>query len=304
MAHWLVTGGAGFIGSHLVEALLARGDAVAILDDLSTGRPGNLPPGVDLLQGDLLDAGLLARGLRGARGVFHLAATVSVELCIRDPLAAHRVNLTGTLAVLDAARAAGHLPVVLASSAAVYGDGGDRPCAEDRLPAPISPYGADKLGAEHHAGAFHAVHGLPSASLRFFNVYGPRQDPRSPYAGVISRFAANLREGRPHTVYGDGLQTRDFVYVADVVRALLAAQDLLARAPQALVANVCTGRATSLLDLAAALDRLAGATTPVERQPPRRGDIRHSLGSPDRMQALLGLRAETSLDEGLARLLA
>ena len=303
MAHWLVTGGAGFIGSHLAEALLARGDRVVVLDDLSTGQVANLPPGAELLRGDLGDPALLARGLRGARGVFHLAAAVSVELTIRDPLAAHRVNLAGTLALLDAARREGNRPVVLASSAAVYGDGGDRACAEDLLPAPISPYGADKLGAEHHARAMHAVHGLPSASLRFFNVYGPRQDSRSPYAGVISRFARNLREGRPHTIHGDGLQTRDFVYVGDVVRALLAAQDLLARAPQALLSNVCTGQATSLLDLAAALDRLRGVITPIEHRPARPGDIRHSRGSPDRMHDLLGLRAATPLDEGLARLL-
>jgi UDP-glucose 4-epimerase len=298
MAHWLVTGGAGFIGSHLAEALLARGDRVVVLDDLSTGRAENLPSGAQLLQGDLLDPALLARGLRDARGVFHLAAVVSVELCIQEPLATHRVNLAGTLLLLDAARRAGNRPVVFASSAAVYGDAGDRPCAEDLLPAPISPYGADKLGAEHHARAMHAVHGLPSAALRFFNVYGPRQDPRSPYAGVISRFADNLRQGRPHTIYGDGLQTRDFVYVGDVVRALLAAQGLLARAPQAIVS---TGRATSLLDLAAALDRRVGATTPIAHRPARAGDIRHSQGSPDRMHDLLGLRAETPLDEGLAR---
>lgn len=304
MAHWLVTGGAGFIGGHLLEALLARGDRVVVLDDLSTGRPENLPPGADLVRGDILDAGLVARCLRGARGVFHLAATVSVERCVRDLLPAHRTNLQGALTVLDAARAAGHLPVVLASSAAVYGDQGDRPCSEDCLPAPISPYGADKLGAEHHARAFFAIHRLPSVALRFFNVYGPRQDPRSPYAGVISRFADNVAQGRPHALNGDGLQTRDFVYVGDVVRALLAAQDLLARAPQAHVANVCTGRSVSLLDLAAALDRLRGVATPLEHRPSRPGDIRHSLGSPERMASLLGCRAETPLDEGLARILA
>jgi UDP-glucose 4-epimerase len=303
MAHWLVTGGTGFIGSHLVEALLARGEEVVVLDDLSAGAAGNLPPAARLLQGDILDADLVAQALQGARGVFHLAATVSVERCVQDLLASHRVNLTGALVVLEAARAAGNLPVVLASSAAVYGDQGDRPCAEDSLPVPNSPYGADKLAAEHHARALHAIHGLPSAALRFFNVYGPRQDPRSPYAGVIARFAENIRQGRSHAVFGDGLQTRDFVHVTDVVRALLAARDLLVRAPQAVVTNVCTGRAASLLDLAAALDRLRGTTTPIEHRPTRAGDIRHSRGAPDRMQALLGLRAETSLDQGLATLI-
>ncbi|MBP1807073.1 NAD-dependent epimerase/dehydratase family protein [Rubellimicrobium aerolatum] len=304
MAHWLVTGGAGFVGGHLLRALRARGDTAAVIDDLSTGRADALPPGLHLLRGSILDPDLLARGMEGAAGVFHLAAVVSVEACTRDLLGASRVNLGGTLAVLDAARRAGNRPVVLASSAAVYGDAGESPCDEDMAPLPLSPYGADKLGAEHHARAQWGLHGLPTASLRFFNVYGPGQDARSPYAGVIARFLSNLREGRPHAINGDGLQTRDFVEVGDVAAALLAAQDVLARAPRALVANVCTGRSIPLLDLARGLDRIAGTVTPIQHGPARAGDIRHSRGSPARMEAVLGVAARTPIEEGLARLLA
>ncbi|WP_210530136.1 NAD-dependent epimerase/dehydratase family protein [Rubellimicrobium arenae] len=304
MTHWLVTGGAGFIGAHLVQALLARGDDVVILDDLSANRTGPLPE-ARLVTGSVLDASLVRDCLEGACGVFHLAANVSVEACLRDPLATHQVNQTGTLTVLEAARKAGNRPVVMTSSAAVYGDQGDRPCAEDMAPAPISPYGVDKLACEHHARALHGIHGLPSAALRLFNVYGPGQDPRSPYAGVVARFLDNRRAGRPHLIHGDGLQTRDFVEVGDVVAALLAAQDRLSRAPQAVVSNVCTGRSISLLDLAATLDDLnGGAPTPIEHGPARAGDIRHSRGSTERMEALLGLRAGTSISQGLARLLA
>lgn len=305
MAQWLVTGGAGFIGSHLVEALIMRGDRVVVLDNLSTGRPENLPRDAELIQGDILDADLVARSLAGAQGVYHLAATVSVQECVQNLIAAHQVNLTGTLIVLEAARHAGNRPVVFASSAAVYGDQGERACSEDLRPDPISPYGADKLACEHHARAFHRIHGLPSAALRFFNVYGPRQDPRSPYAGVISRFADNVRLGRPHTIYGDGGQTRDFVNVADVVKACLAAQELLARAPQTLVSNVCTGGSVSLLELVAAIDDLmGGAITPVEHEPARAGDIRHSLGDSQQMALSLRSRADVKLRDGLAQLLA
>ncbi len=304
MTHWLVTGGAGFIGAHLVKVLLARGDPVVVLDSLSTGRRGNLPSRARLVTGDILDADLVACCMAGARGVFHLAAVVSVQDCVQNLVAAHRVNLTGTLTVLEAARREGNRPVAFASSAAVYGDQGDRPCSEDLAPAPISPYGADKAACELHARALHGLHGLPSAALRFFNVYGPGQASGSPYAGVISRFLENRRHERPHRIFGDGRQTRDFVSVDDVVAALLAAQDLLAREPQALVANVCTGRSTSLLDLAAALDRHgAGPATPIEYAPARAGDIRYSRGAPERMERVLGLRATTPLEEGLAHLL-
>ncbi|TNC47000.1 NAD-dependent epimerase/dehydratase family protein [Rubellimicrobium rubrum] len=304
MTHWLVTGGAGFIGSHLVRRLVAQGDAVTVLDDLSTGFAENLSPAAGLVVGDILDAPLVERCMAGVQGVFHLAANVSVQDCVHNLLAAHRVNLTGTLTILEAARRSGNCPVVFASSAAVYGDQGDRPCSEDMAPAPISPYGADKAACEMHARALHGIHGLPTAALRFFNVYGPGQDSGSPYAGVISRFLDNLRQGCVHRVFGDGGQTRDFVCVDDVVAALIAAQDLLAREPQALVANVCTGRSISLLELAAALDRLgSGRATPIEHAPVRAGDIRHSRGAPDRMERDLGLRASIPLDRGLARLL-
>lgn len=303
MTHWLVTGGAGFIGSHLVEALLARGGRVKVLDNLSSGRSENLPQDVELVHGNILDATLVGQCMEGVSGVFHLAAVVSVQECVSNLVAAHRVNLTGTLIVLEEARRRGSVPVVFASSAAVYGDQGDQVCSEELIPAPISPYGADKLACEHHARAFQVIHGLPSAALRFFNVYGPRQEPSSPYAGVVSRFAHNLLHGRAHTVYGDGQQTRDFVYVEDVVAACISAQDRLAQDPRAILCNVCTGRPTNLLQLAAELDRLTSKITPIEHQPAHVGDIRRSLGACERMHATLGIHADTTISVGLERLL-
>lgn len=296
----LVTGGAGFIGSHLVERLLAGGVEVIVLDDLSTGRAANLPRGVRLESGDVLDGGLLDRLLAGVDRVFHLAARVSVQLCISDWVAAHRVNLGGSIAVFQAARRAGGVPVVYASSAAVYGNRAGA-CAETDLPQPISPYGADKLGCEHQARAMAEVHGLASVGLRFFNVYGPRQDAASPYAGVISKFCANRRADRPHVIFGDGGQSRDFVYVADVVEALLRAGD--APGPGARVFNICTGAGTTLLDLVAQLDRLAGrGAGAVQHAAARSGDIRESLGNPLAAREGLGFTAATGIAEGLAAL--
>lgn len=299
----LVTGGAGFIGSHLVERLLAEGHDVTVLDDLSSGRRANLPPGARLIPGDVLDVALLPQMLAGVERVFHLAARVSVQLCISDWLAAHRVNLGGTMAVLHAAQRAGNVPVVYASSAAVYGNRSGAACVEDDLPLPISPYGADKLGSEHQARAMAEVHGLASVGLRFFNVYGPRQDAASPYAGVISKFCANRRADRPHVIFGDGGQSRDFVYVADVVEALLRAGEAAAQGGGAQVFNICTGAGTALLELVAQLDRLAGrGASPVEHAAPRCGDIRESLGCPLAAREGLGFTARTGIAEGLRAL--
>ena len=296
----LVTGGAGFIGSHLVRRLLALGHQVTVLDDLSTGHAANLPADARLVRGDLLDPDLLHRLTQGAERVFHLAARVSVQLCISDWMAAHRVNLGGSIAVFQAAQRAGNVPVIYASSAAVYGNRAGA-CAETDLPQPISPYGADKLGSEHQARAMAEVHGLPSVGLRFFNVYGPGQDAASPYAGVISKFCANRRADRGHEVFGDGGQSRDFVYVGDVVEGLLRA----ARTPPqgARVWNICTGAGTTLLDLIAGLDALAGrGTSPVRHAAPRAGDIRESLGAPAAARAAFGFAAATPIAEGLRAL--
>lgn len=301
----LVTGGAGFIGSHLVERLLALGDAVVVLDDLSSGRPANLPDRARLVRGDILDQALLARLLEGADCVFHLAALVSVPECIADWERGHRVNLGGSIALLQAAARAGNVPVIYASSAAVYGNRSGQACAESDLPLPISPYAADKLAAEHQARAMAEVHGLPSVGLRFFNVYGPRQDAASAYAGVISKFCANRLVDRPHQIFGDGGQSRDFIPVSDVVEGLVLARDSLKDQGGARVYNLCTGRETTLLQLASAIDRVSGrAPLPVHHHPARGGDIRASRGSPDLAARDLGFRAATGIEPGLARLWA
>lgn len=300
----LVTGGAGFIGSHLVDRLIAGGAEVTVLDDLSSGHRHNIHPAARFVRGDLREADRLVALIGAADVVFHLAAKVSVQDCIAQWEDGHQINLGGTMAVLRAAQRAGGVPVVYASSAAVYGDQGDRACHEDDLPRPISPYAADKLASEHQARAMAAIHGLPSVGLRFFNVYGPRQDPASPYAGVIARLCANRLAGRPHTIFGDGLQSRDFIHVADVVEGLVRAADFAAGTSGAAVFNICTGIGTSLVDLAQAIDAAAGAgATPIRHEAPRPGDIRHSRGDPTAARQALGLTARISLPEGLRDLL-
>ena len=298
----LVTGGAGFIGSHLTDALLQAGHVVRVLDDLSTGNRHNLDPRARLVVADICDAHAVAKGLDEADGVVHLAAIASVARGNEDWAGTHRVNLTGTIAVLDACRAR-RVPVVYASSAAVYGNVGDAVAHEGLPPAPQTAYGADKYGSELHAAVGWGVHGVPSFGLRFFNVYGPRQDPASPYSGVISIFADRMARGAPVSVHGDGGQTRDFIYVADVVAHLMGAMAHLGRAPGAWVCNVCTGRETSVLTLAETLGRLCRTNMPLGHGPGRSGDIRRSVGSPARARALLGLAAATVLEDGLGRLL-
>lgn len=299
----LVTGGAGFIGSHLVERLLSQGARVTVLDDLSGGRNVNLHPQAELIRGDVLDTALLARAMEGVGSVFHLAACVSVQECIADWSGGHRINLGGTIAVLQAARWAGNLPVVYASSAAVYGNPAHLPCAERDLPMPISPYAADKLGCEHQARAMAEVHGLPSVGLRFFNVYGPRQAAISAYAGVISRFCANRMADQEHVIFGDGGQSRDFIYVLDVVDGLIRARDLLGRARGAHVFNLSTGTEVSLLELAQRIDAVSGRPpSQILHQPARGGDIRASRGATELARDQLGFRAETGITAGLAQL--
>ncbi len=297
MSRYLVTGGAGFIGSHLVESLLAEGHAARVLDDFSTGRRENLPPAAELILGDVADPATTSAAMAGMDGCFHLAAIASVARAAEDWPGTHRVNLGGTVAVLDAARAR-RVPVVFASSAAVYGDCADRPLTEAAPTHPLSAYGADKLGSELHAAVATGVFGVPTVGLRFFNVFGPRQDPASPYSGVISVFAGRLRAGAPLVLHGDGEQTRDFVFVADVVAALLAA--MAWRGGTAAVFNVCSGRATSIRELAATLAAIAGLPPRLTEGSPRPGDIRHSLGSPEASRAALGLGPPIPLAEGLA----
>ncbi|NKC30552.1 NAD-dependent epimerase/dehydratase family protein [Roseomonas sp. BU-1] len=304
MALLLVTGGCGFIGSHLCAALVARGDEVRVLDDLSTGSRANLAPGASLLVGNVADPATVRAAMQGVDGCFHLAAIASVARCTEAWLETHRINLSATIAVLDAARAGanGPIPVAYASSAAIYGVPELVPLDEDAPARPLSAYGADKLGCELHARVAGVVHGVPSVGLRFFNVYGPRQDPRSPYSGVISIFCERLARAQPIAVHGDGRQTRDFVYVADVVAALLAA--LPAARAEAPVFNVCTGQPTSLLELVASIGRVCRTPPQVSHQPPRLGDIRHSVGSVLRARQALQLAPPVALDDGLAQVIA
>ena len=305
---YLITGGAGFIGAHLAGALVAAGHSVVVLDDLSTGRAAALPACVELVRGCITDAALVAATAAGTQGIYHLAAIASVARSNEEWLWTHRVNQGGTVAVLDAARSHA-LPVVYASSAAVYGAQPVLPIAESLAPAPLTAYGADKLGSELHGRVAATIHGVANAGLRFFNVYGPGQRPDSPYSGVISIFADRISRGLEVTLYGDGGQTRDFVFVGDVVQALQAAMRRCA-SPQvpgqaeALVCNVCTGKPTSIADLARQVMIAAAREVAITHAPPRAGDIAASVGDPARAEALIGFRATTGLESGLESLLA
>ena len=304
MPSWLVTGGCGFIGSHLVDALLARGGRVRVLDDLSTGKRNNIPPGVVLVSGDVADRNLMKQAIEGVDGIYHLAAVASVQRASEDWLGCHRANLTGSITVFDSARNArpkGPLPVVYASSAAVYGDNPAVPLAESAAVKPLSAYGADKLASELHARVAWQVHAVPTTGLRFFNVYGPRQDPSSPYSGVIAIFADRFAAGADIEIFGDGQQTRDFIYVEDVVAHLLAAMAKLRSGATAL--NVCTGRATSIAELARVIAKIVGCEPRIRYGAPRIGDIRTSVGDPAAALSALGVRATTSIADGLRRTL-
>ena len=297
---YLVTGGAGFIGSHLCDALLARGKAVRVLDNLSTGRQENVPREAELVVGDAADPDTVRAAADSIDGCFHLAAVASVARGVEDWLGTHRANLTATITVFDALRGK-KVPVIYASSAAVYGDSPMQPISEDAPTRPLSAYGADKLGCELHALVASQVHGVPTVGLRFFNVYGPRQDPKSPYSGVISIFSERLRRGLPIEIHGDGGQTRDFVYVADIVATLIAAMDRLP--PGAPVMNVCTGRARSIRNLADTIAALLGNEPQIRYAPARPGDIRTSVGDPTKLRQSLGQNETTDLREGLRHVL-
>ena len=299
MAHYLVTGGCGFIGSHLVAALEKGGHGVTVLDDLSTGSRQNVSPVTRIVMGTITDALTVKTLIQGIDGVFHLAAIASVERSRIEWQHTHASNLTGFINILETiALRNAPIPVVYASSAAVYGNNDNVPLKEGESLRPLTAYGADKLGCELHARVGAGVHGIPSIGLRFFNVYGPRQDPRSPYSGVISIFCDRLRRGEPIEIYGNGKQIRDFVYVTDVVEFLLAA--MATASSGARVFNVCTGIGTSVLELVNTIADLRQIKPEINFRPERVGDIRASVGSEVLAQESLGLRARVPIREGLA----
>jgi UDP-glucose 4-epimerase len=299
--HVLVTGGAGFIGSHSVEALLEAGARVTVLDNFSSGKRANLPThaALDVVAGDIRDEALVSRLVEPVSHVLHLAAQVSVRASVDEPVASAGHNVTGFLNVLGAVRRRRDVRMVFASSAAVYGAPRDLPLTEASACEPSSPYGLEKFINDQYAALFRALYEVSALGLRYFNVYGPRQDPASPYAGVISRFASRLRAGESLTVFGDGQQTRDFVFVKDVARANLAAL----KSAETGVVNVGTGRSITLLELIDALASCAGRKPVVRFDPPAPGDIRHSAMRPDRIRAALGFLPSTALHDGLSMLL-
>ena len=301
----LVTGGAGFIGSNLVDALLAKGHAVRILDDMSTGKRCNLPmdnPKVELIEGDVADAALVARVMAGCSAVVHLAAVASVQASVDDPVRTHQSNFIGTLNVCEAMRESGVKRVVFASSAAVYGNNGEgESIVEDTPKAPLTPYASDKLASEYYLDFYRRQHGLEPAIFRLFNVFGPRQDPSSPYSGVISIFSERAVKGLPITIFGDGEQTRDFIYVGDLVNILVQAVE--ARQVEEGAVNVGLNKATTLKQMLEALGDVVGGLPPISYSAARSGDIRHSRADNSRLLQRFKLGETTPMSVGLARLL-
>jgi nucleoside-diphosphate-sugar epimerase len=301
---YLVTGGAGFIGSHLVERLLGEDARVRVLDDFSTGSRENLRPfadRIDLIEGTVTSAADCARAMEGVDYVLHQAALASVARSVADPLKTHEVAATGTLRLLDEARRAGVRRFVYAGSSSAYGDTPVLPKREEMTPQPRSPYAVAKLAGEHYARAFHTVYGLETVVLRYFNVFGPRQDPASPYAAVIALFIRRALEGRSPMVEGDGEQTRDFTYVENVVDANLRACHADAAGVAGEVFNVGCGDRTSVNELWRRIRAIAGAEVEAEHGPPRTGDVRDSLASLDHIRERLGYEPGVSLEEGLRR---
>ena len=300
----LVTGGAGFIGSHLVQRLVADGWTIRVLDSLATGRSENLAPvlsRIRLTVGNVCHEPAVRRLCEGCEVVFHLAAHVSVPRSLVRPSETDRVNAEGTTVVLRAAAAAGCRRLILASSSSIYGDAHPPPVGEDAAPRPLSPYGVSKLAAEHACRLFDRTGRLETVALRFFNVYGPRQDPLSPYAAVVPRFIAACRAGKPPVIYGDGAQARDFTYVADAVEALTRAA--IRPAARGRVLNVAPGKPVSVNDLARKIGARLPAAPPPVHQPARAGEIRLSWADPARCAAALEFVPSIGIDDGLDRLL-
>ena len=299
---YLVTGGAGFIGSHLVETLVSRGEKVRVLDDFSTGSWENLAPfadAIEVFEGDVVDLPTVMSAMKDVRYVLHQAAIASVERSARDPIQVHKVNVEGTLNVLLAAREIGVDRLVFASSAAVYGDADHLPLCEDTPSRSLSPYAASKVAGEAYIRSFFAAFALPTTILRYFNVYGPRQDPTSPYSGVITLFAAAMKHGESPTIFGDGYQTRDFVYVGDLARSNL----LACSTPEAIgkTLNIASGRQTSIIGLSETLSTVMGLRLKPRFAPPRLGEVRHSQANISQARRVLGWQPQVKLDAGLAQ---
>ena len=298
----LVTGGAGFVGGHLVAGLIAEGWRVRVLDDFSSGVESNLEDVVDvveLLRGDVRDEATLARAVAGVEVVFHQAAVASGPHSVAEPLRTNSVNLDGTLQVLEAARRAGVRRVVYASSASAYGNSQGLPKVETMAAEPLSPYALQKLTGELYCRLYSSLYQLETVALRYFNIFGPRQDPRSEYAAVIPRFICAALAGEGATIFGDGEQTRDFIFVQDAVRANLLAAD--AERASGAVINIATGRRISLNDLWWAIREITGVTAPSRHAPARVGDVRDSVADLTRARELLGFEPAVDLREGLRR---
>lgn len=305
MRQALVTGGAGFIGSHLVQALLADGWRVRVLDDFSSGRRENLAAAggeVEVCEGDVRDAAACRRSVAGVEVVFHQAAIPSVPRSVADPVGTHAVNLTGTVQLLTAAREAGVRRLIFASSSAIYGNDPELPKRETLPPAPMSPYAAQKLGSENYLRVFAALRSLETVALRYFNVFGPRQDPASEYAAVIPRFVTRMLRGQAPTIYGDGRQTRDFIYVGEVARANVLAATAPAASGQ--VVNVAGGNRIDLLALVDTLNGVLGTTLAPVFAPAQAGDVRDSVADIARAREVLGFEPRLSFADGLRETVA
>ena len=302
--HVLVTGGAGFIGSHLVDALVARGDSVRVLDDLFSGAADNVNQAADLVTGSVADESVVRAAVDGADLVLHQAAHRAVLRSVEDPLATDTANAHGTLTILKAAADAGVSRVVYASSSSVYGGAAQLPTPESTPTLPRSPYAVTKLVGEHYCRVFAELYGLETVALRYFNVFGPRQRPDSAYAAVIPLFVEALRTGEAPIVHGDGKQSRDFTYISDVVAANLAAVAAPAEACSGRAYNVAAGESHSLLDLLSILQVILGVEAAPVHTEPRPGDVRHTRGDPVLARRDLGFECEIGFEEGLRRTIA
>jgi len=309
-ARYLVTGGAGFIGSNLVHALVARGETVRVLDNLATGRRENLSrllaehgQQVELVEASITDPEACARAVAGVEYVFHQAAIPSVPRSVEDPIGSHHANVTGTLTLLEAARRGGVKRLVFAASSSAYGERlPNEAKVETMTPDPLSPYAVQKVACEHYLRVYHSVYGFETVALRYFNVFGPRQDPKSQYAAAIPNFVTAALGGRAATIYGDGGQSRDFCFIENIIEANLKAAITVGAAGE--MFNVACGEAVTLLEVVDTIGRIVGTNVPPHHEPGRTGDIRHSLANIDKARRVLGYEGKVRFAEGIERTIA